>query len=100
MADADLVVRGATLAGTGTGGERTGDIAIADGRVTALGPDLPATGAEEIDAAGLHVFPGGFDPHVHFNEPGRADWEGIATGSEALAAGGFTAYADMPLNST
>ncbi len=49
---------------------------------------------------GLHVFPGGLDPHVHFNEPGRAHWEGLATGSAALAAGGFTAFFDMPLNST
>jgi allantoinase len=57
------------------------------------------TGVEEVDATGMHVFPGGVDPHVHFNEPGHTDWEGIATGSEALAAGGFTAYVDMPLNS-
>ena len=45
----------------------------------------------EIDATGLHVFPGGLDPHVHFNEPGRTDWEGLETGSAALARGGFTA---------
>ena len=43
-----------------------------------------------IDATGLHIFPGLIDPHVHFNEPGRAHWEGIATGSRALAAGGGT----------
>jgi allantoinase len=40
------------------------------------------------------------DSHVHFNEPGRAEWEGIATGSRACAAGGTTTYFDMPLNST
>jgi allantoinase len=40
------------------------------------------------------------DAHVHFNEPGRADWEGIATGSRACAAGGTTTFFDMPLNST
>ena len=38
--------------------------------------------------------------HVHFNEPGRTDWEGAATGSRALAAGGGTLFFDMPLNST
>ncbi|HSR22307.1 MAG TPA: allantoinase AllB, partial [Candidatus Eisenbacteria bacterium] len=70
-----------------------------DERVVAMGPGLDLAGAAELDAAGLHVFPGGVDPHVHFNEPGRTEWEGIATGSEALAAGGFTTYADMPLNS-
>lgn len=54
----------------------------------------------EIDANGLHVFPGLIDSHVHFNEPGRDHWEGLATGSRSLAAGGFTSFIDMPLNST
>ena len=49
---------------------------------------------------GLHVFPGLIDPHVHFNEPGRTEWEGFATGSSALAAGGGTMFFDMPLNSS
>jgi allantoinase len=38
--------------------------------------------------------------HLHFNEPGRTEWEGAATGSRALAAGGGTLFFDMPLNST
>ena len=97
VADADLVVRGGIVVHR-TGAERA-DVAVADGRIAAVGPDLDVAGAEEIDAGGIHVLPGGVDPHVHFDEPGRTDWEGIATGSEALAVGGFTAYADMPLNS-
>ena len=44
--------------------------------------------------------PGLIDVHVHFNEPGRTGWEGAATGSRALAAGGGTLFFDMPLNST
>jgi allantoinase len=97
VADADLVVRAGTLVSPDR--LRTGDVAIVDGRIAATGPDLSTTGAEELDATGMHVFPGGVDPHVHFNEPGRTDWEGIASGSEALAAGGYTTYVDMPLNS-
>jgi allantoinase len=46
------------------------------------------------------VLPGLIDVHVHFNEPGRTAWEGGATGSRALAAGGGTLFFDMPLNST
>lgn len=81
-------------------GVTTADVAVADGRVAALGLDLsPMTATEEVDAAGLHVFPGGIDSHVHFNEPGRTEWETIASGSSALAAGGYTAFVDMPLNS-
>jgi allantoinase len=36
---------------------------------------------------------------VHFNEPGRENWEGLETGSKSLAAGGVTTFFDMPLNS-
>ena len=74
------------------------DIAISDdGWILAVGTDVDAEG-EEIDATGLHVFPGGIDSHVHFNEPGRTEWEDIAHGTAALAAGGYTAFIDMPLN--
>jgi allantoinase len=53
-----------------------------------------------VDAAGLHVLPGAIDPHVHCNEPGRTHWEGFASATRALAAGGVTAFCDMPLNSS
>jgi allantoinase len=75
------------------------DIAVADERIAAFAPALEGTAKEEIDAGGLHVFPGVIDAHLHFNEPGRAGWEGFATGTRALAAGGTTTYFDMPLNS-
>lgn len=77
----------------------TPDIAIDDGRITAIGPDLPA-GRKEIDARGLTILPGLVDVHVHFNEPGRTAWEGAATGSRAFAAAGGTLFFDMPLNSS
>ncbi|KAH9462012.1 hypothetical protein Pst134EB_005929 [Puccinia striiformis f. sp. tritici] len=44
------------------------------------------------------VFPGLVDPHVHLNEPGRTDWEGFETGTNAAAVGGITTLVDMPLN--
>src|SRR5688500_5617139 len=76
------------------------DVAIDGGTFVEIAPQLPGDGRETIDASGLHLFPGVIDPHVHFNEPGRTEWEGIATGSAALAAGGGTCYFDMPLNSS
>lgn len=85
---ADLVIRGDEF-----------DIAIEGERILEIGPELPG-GREEIDAAGLVILPGLIDAHVHFNEPGRTDWEGAETGSGALAAGGGTLFVDMPLNST
>lgn len=75
------------------------DIAVEDGRITAIGPDLPA-GRHEIDARNLAILPGVIDVHVHFNEPGRTEWEGAATGSRAFAAAGGTLFFDMPLNSS
>jgi len=90
-----VIIRGGTVVTT-RGVERA-DIAIAGEQITAVGPHLTGEG-EEIDASGLHVFPGGIDSHVHFNEPGRTEWEDIAHGSAALAAGGYTSFVDMPLN--
>jgi allantoinase len=94
---ADLIVRHGTV--VTPSGVRRADVAISDGRIQEIAPDLPS-GATEIDATGLHIFPGLIDVHVHFNEPGRAHWEGAATGSRALAAGGGTVFFDMPLNSS
>ena len=90
------MVRGATLVLEGL--PRT-DISIEDGRFKAIGPDLPGAQAE-IDASGCTCFPAIIDVHLHFNEPGRTEWEGGETGSRALAAGGGTLFFDMPLNST
>ena len=94
---ADLVVRGGTL--VTPNGLKRADVAIEGGAIQAIGPELPGS-TNEIDARGLHVFPALIDVHLHFNEPGRTEWEGAATGSRALAAGGGAVFFDMPLNST
>jgi allantoinase len=90
-----MIIRGGTV--VSTRGVHLADIAIEDGIIKEVGPNLSGGGGE-IDARGLHIFPGGIDSHVHFNEPGRTEWEDIAHGSAALAAGGYTAFIDMPLN--
>jgi allantoinase len=94
---ADLVLRGGTV--VTDVGLFSADVAIEDGIIIAVDLDLPG-GREEIDARDLAIFPGLIDVHLHFNEPGRTEWEGAATGSRALAAGGGTVFFDMPLNST
>ena len=78
---------------------RQADLLLEDGRVQAILPAHPTRMADTvIDASGLHVLPGLVDAHVHFNEPGRTDWEGFLTGTAAAAAGGITTVCDMPLN--
>lgn len=76
------------------------DIAMQNGKIIAVGSNGYSIEAvtEVIDATGLIVMPGMIDAHVHLNEPGLGAWEGFATGSAALAAGGCTTYIDMPLN--
>src|SRR2546423_8159002 len=74
------------------------DIGIMGGKIAALASGLSGSAREEIDASSLHIFPALIDSHVHFNEPGRTDWEGFASGSRGLAAGGGTMFFDMPLN--
>ncbi len=96
MSDYDVFIRNASVVTADK--VLKGDIGIADGGITALGPGLSGTAREEIDAEGLHAFPGVIEAHVHFNEPGRTDWEGLETGSWSLAAGGGTLFFDMPLN--
>src|SRR3954471_16220752 len=76
------------------------DLGIEDGKIVEIAPELRDESRETIDATGLHVFPGLIDAHVHFNEPGRTEWEGFSTGSAALVAGGGTMFFDMPLNSS
>jgi allantoinase len=95
--DFDLVVRGGKI--VTPDGVTDSDLAVKSGRIVRIAPSIPEEGGVEIDADGRFVFPGVIDAHVHFNEPGRAEWEGLATGSAALAAGGGTCFFDMPLNS-
>ncbi len=93
----DLLVRNGML--VTPDGFRQADIAISGEQIVELAPELAGTAREEIDARGMHIFPGIIDAHVHFNEPGRSEWEGFSTGSRALIAGGATTCFDMPLNS-
>src|SRR5258706_6280930 len=94
----DVLIRGGEV--VTPDGVRRLDVAVEGGTIVELAPQLTGAARETIDASRLHVFPGLIDPHVHFNEPGRTDWEGFATGSAALAAGGGTCFFDMPVNSS
>ena len=73
----DTIIRGGNI-----------DVVIADGVIADVAPggELGDGAKEVIDATGLHVLPGLIDAHVHLNDPGRADWEGFASG-DARARG-------------
>ncbi|SFO00064.1 dihydroorotase [Mycetocola miduiensis] len=75
-------------------GTRT-DIVLKDGLIAELGTGLSAAGAQRIDADGLVALPGLVDLHTHLREPGYEQSETVLTGTQAAAAGGFTAVFAM-----
>jgi allantoinase len=95
----DLIIRNGKI--VTEQGTNKGDIGILGGEIVEISPKISRDIAcnQEIDIEGLYILPGLIDVHVHLNEPGRIEWEGIETGSRALAAGGATTFFDMPLNS-
>ena len=75
----------------------TGDVLIDQGKIAAVGPNLPVPpGCMMIQAKGMLVLPGFVDLHVHFREPGFEYKETIQSGSAAAVAGGFTTVCCMP----
>ena len=90
MTEYDLVIRGARIATASDVFEA--DIGITDGKIEALGRSL-APGAEEVDATGLLITPGGVDSHCHVEQISSTgiwtadDW---FTATRSAACGGTT----------
>jgi allantoinase len=94
----DLIVRGKRI--ITAEGEHPAAIHIRDGVIAAVGGfDDVSIGSPVHDAGDSVVMPGLVDTHVHINEPGRTEWEGFSTATQAAAAGGVTTLIEMPLNS-
>ncbi len=94
-------VRGGTIVSDGR--ISTGDILVEGERIAAAG-DLvadalaaPGTVDRVIDASGCEVFPGGVDPHVHFDleTPAGISCDDFASGTRAALAGGTTTIIDF-----
>lgn len=72
------------------------DIAVTDGKITAIGA-LGNTPAEQIiDASHLHILPGIIDTQVHFREPGLEHKEDLESGTRGAVLGGVTSLFEMP----
>jgi N-acyl-D-aspartate/D-glutamate deacylase len=75
---ADLVIRGALIV-DGTGDEpRTADVAVTDGRISAIG-EVGEAGDREVDGTGLMLAPGFIDPHTHYDA--QLHWDPTASPS-------------------
>ncbi len=74
-------------------------VVVKDGVIVEVAPpDFVGGGYTRVDVGDLLVTPGIVDSHVHINEPGRTEWEGFQSATQAAAAGGITTVVDMPLN--
>jgi allantoinase len=80
-------------------GLRPATVLVRAGRIVDVADwnHVPAT-AHLRDYGDYVLMPGLVDTHVHINEPGRTEWEGFKTATQAAAAGGVTTLVDMPLN--
>jgi dihydroorotase len=91
-----LLIHGGRIVDPSQGLDGACDLLIEDGAVAKIDARIQKPkGAETIDAAGLVVTPGLIDIHVHLREPGQEYKETVRTGTQAAAAGGFTAVACM-----
>lgn len=99
LTEADLLFRSRRV--VTPEGTRPALVSVRDGRIAAVLPydtPLPA-GPHLVDCGEDALLPGLVDTHVHVNDPGRTEWEGFWTATQAAAAGGVTTLLDMPLNS-
>jgi dihydroorotase len=96
---AEILISGAHVLDPRTGIDEPRDVLVRDGRIAELGEpgslSAPA-GAEHLQAADKHLFPGFVDPHVHLRTPGQEYKEDLDSGTAAAAAGGFCAVIAMP----
>ena len=85
----DLVLKGGQVATPE--GVILADIAVTEGRIAAIGPELD--GAEQIDASGRLVLPGGVDPHAHIEQMsgmGLMNADDFESATRSAALGGTT----------
>jgi dihydropyrimidinase len=88
----DLAIRGGTI--VTAAGERRADLAITDGRISAIG-DVPET-ARALDASGRLVLPGCVDLHTHLaSTPTWTPLDDFEHGTRAAIAGGVTTVVSM-----
>ena len=72
------------------------DVLVKDGFIVQIDDQIDVKANQEINAEGLHLFPGFIDDQVHFREPGLTHKGNIYTESRAAIAGGITSFMEMP----
>ncbi len=91
---AKILIKGAHVVNEGKIAQL--DVLINGNFIEKIAPQISDSSATEINAEGLHLFPGLIDDQVHFREPGLTHKANIASESAAAAAGGITSFMEMP----
>lgn len=89
-----ILIKNAQLVNEGS--VKTQDLFIKNGRIEKIADSISSSAEIEINAEGLHLFPGLIDDQVHFREPGLTHKADIFTESRAAVAGGTTSFMEMP----
>jgi dihydroorotase len=89
-----IIIKNATIVNEGR--LYAADVLINNGFIEKIDGQINATADKEINAEGLHLFPGCIDDQVHFREPGLMHKGNIASESRAAVAGGITSFMEMP----
>lgn len=73
------------------------DVRLEDGQVTALGSGIKRPGDQVLDVGGCLLFPGGIDPHTHFDLPAGniVTADNFESGTRAAILGGTTTIIDF-----
>ena len=90
-----LILQNGRLIDPVTGVDKQGDVWIEKGSIVPAQNKIPEN-SRCFDLLGKWIVPGLIDMHVHLREPGEEYKETVASGTQAAAAGGFTAVACMP----
>src|SRR5687767_9141542 len=84
----DLLLKGGHVIDGRNGIDAVRDVAIKDGKIAAVAPDIPASQATKtVDAKGLYVTPGLVDIHVHVY---TGEGDSYSRGFRSVAPDGFT----------
>ncbi len=75
----------------------TSDLVLRNGKIWKVAPNIKEKNEKIIDATDKYVFPGGIDPHVHFNLPTAAgnSVDDFLSGGNAAMMGGTTTIIDF-----
>jgi dihydroorotase len=89
-----ILIKSATIINEGK--QIQADLLVKDGFIEKIAGNIDVKADKEINAEGLHLFPGCIDDQVHFREPGLTHKGNIASESRAAVAGGITSFMEMP----